>query len=155
MLGLFFMNQLSYDFTVQIHALRFDFLSIGKNIIAKSVAYRKTDVPDFYSLSLVDIYPDGTFDDLSVPDNGDMQKILVTVFHTLAIFFKTHPDAIVFFEGSTPSRTRLYRIALSHELANINQLYNVWGITDKGYEPFKKNQPYIGFLLSMKGTNIA
>lgn len=155
MWAFYFMDHQPYDVSVQEKALRFDFLSVGKNTVAKSIAFRKTGAPDFYSLSLVDVYPNGTFDDLSVSDNGDMEKILVTVFHTLGIFFKSHPKAIVSFKGSTPSRTRLYRIAISHELSELKELYNVWGITKTGYEAFEKDQPYIGFLLSMKGINIA
>jgi hypothetical protein len=83
------MNQPFYNFTILNQALRFDFLSTGKNIISKSVIYTQTDVPGFYSLALLDVYPDGTSDDTSVTDNGDMEKILVTVFQTFAVFFKT------------------------------------------------------------------
>lgn len=149
------MNQSFYNFSVLNQAIRFDFISTGRNIVSKSVIYTKTDVQGFYSIALLDVYPDGSTDDTSVTDNGDMEKILLTVFQTFDIFFKNHPDSIVAFEGSTPSRTRLYRIALSHELSNINRLYTVWGVTNLGYELFKKDQPYIGFLLSENGTNIA
>lgn len=136
-------------------ALRFDFVSVGKEVISKSVVYTQTDIDGLYLLALVDVYADGSADDMVVSDNGDMEKILVTVFQTLQPFFDAHPNTIVGFEGSTPSRTRLYRIAITHELENIVVYYNVWGILSTGYEPFRRNRPYIGFLLSLKGINIA
>lgn len=149
------MNQPFYTFHTFNQALRFDFSSIGKSIIYKAVIYTKTDIPDFYTLALIDVYSDGSSDDTSVSDNGDMKKILVTVFKTFSDFFNHYPHAIVGFEGSTPSRTRLYRIAISHELSNIVRLYNVWGILYNNFQPFQKDQPYTGFLISLKSINIA
>lgn len=149
------MHYTSYQFYVSNHALRFDFLSIGKTVISKSIIYTRTETPNLYSLALVDIYSDGSADDTSVSDNGDMEKILVTVFHTFSIFFNNYPDSIIGFEGSTPSRTRLYRIAISHELSSITEVYNVWGIINDTYQAFQKDQPYSGFLVSLKNINIA
>lgn len=149
------MNQPNYSFSILNQALRFDFLSTGRSVISKSIIYTKTQTPELYSLALVDNYSDGSSDDRSVSNNGDMEKILVTVFHTFSIFFQHYPNSIIAFNGSTPSRTRLYRIALSHELSNINKLYNVWGIVDETYQPFERDKAYLGFLLSLKGVNIA
>ena len=148
------MTQATYSFNVLNHGLRFDFSSIGKRIISKSIIYREIDIPGMYSLALVDNHEDGSSDDTVVSDNGDMEKILVTVFQTFSIFFRRHPDALVAFWGSTASRTRLYRIAISHEWAKIAEIYNVWGITEQAYESFERNRLYIGFLFSLKETNI-
>ncbi|TKK66634.1 hypothetical protein FC093_16490 [Ilyomonas limi] len=149
------MNQPFYTFYSSNQALLFDFSSIGKNIISKAVIYTRTDIPDLYTLALVDVYNDGTFDDIVVSDNGDMVKILVTVFKTLSVFFTHYPNAAVAFSGSTPARTRLYRIAISHELDNITKVYDIWGINNNSFQPFRRNTPYTGFLISLKNINIA
>lgn len=149
------MNQPCYSYNILNNFLRFDFLSIGKNVASKSIIYTQTDIPGLYSLSLVDVYSDGSADDTSVSNNGDMEKILVTVFQTFSVFFKNYPDSVVVFMGSTPSRTRLYRIAISHELSGIKKIYNVWGIVNDTPQPFEKDRPYTGFLFSLKGINIA
>lgn len=149
------MNHPFYKFNVSNHALRFDFSSIGKNVVLKSIIYTRTETPDLFSVALVDIYGDGSADDTSVINNGDMEKILVTVFQTFSVFFKNYPESVVAFAGSTPARTRLYRIAISHELSSITKVYNVWGIINDTYQLFQKDQPYIGFLVSLKRINIA
>ncbi|MEJ7740543.1 MAG: hypothetical protein WKF97_24260 [Chitinophagaceae bacterium] len=148
------MNQPFYNFSILNQALRFDFLSVGKKVVPKSILYTKTEISNLYSLALVDVYNDGSSDDICVSNNGDMEKILVTVFQTFSIFFTNYPDSIIAFQGSTPSRTRLYRIAISHELANINKVYNVWGIAGEIYRPFEKDHNYTGFLFSLKTINI-
>lgn len=149
------MTHAPYSFNMLNQGLRFDFSSMGKRIISKSIIYRETDIPGMYALALVDNHDDGSSDDTAVSDNGDMEKILITVFETFSVFFQRHPDTFVAFWGSTPSRTRLYRMAISHELPGITKTYNVWGVTEQAYEPFERNRPYIGFLFSLKKTNIA
>ena len=42
-----------------------------------------------------------------------MEKVLATVVQTLGVFFMEFEGAKVFFKGSTPSRTRLYRIIIA------------------------------------------
>ena len=149
------MNQSFYTFYPSANALRFDFASVGRKIVSKTIIYNKTGIENFYSLALFDVRNDGSLDDMSVTNNGDMEKILLTVFKTFSVFFAHYPDQVVIFSGSTQSRTRLYKIAISHELSSITDIYNVYGFKENSFELFQKNQPYTGFLVSLKSVNIA
>ncbi len=83
-----------------------------------------------------------------------MEKILVTVFQTLFVFFESHPESVVALAANTPSRTRVFRIAISHELSSIAKVYNVWGIINDTYQAFQKDQPNSGFYVSLNNINI-
>lgn len=83
------------------------------------------------------------------------KKILVTVFQTIVIFLNYYPESVIAFTGSTAVRTRLYRIAISHELKELTKLYNIWGLFNNSIEPFQRNQPYEAFLISQKNLIIA
>ncbi len=79
-------------------------------------------------------------------NNADMAKILATVFQTMRRVFGLHPVSVVVFQGSTPVRTRLYRIAITQSLADVEGQFYVEGLLEEdGWEPFRANQPYVAF----------
>jgi hypothetical protein len=98
-----------------------------------------------------DLQPDQTVDVESISDNGDRDLILATVIQTLLAFFEEYPSAFVAFTGSTPERTRLYRILLSRESEKAASVFNCWGMNENGdIERFSKDAPYLGFMVSLK-----
>ena len=143
-----------YDFTILNEALRFEFDSVGKRIIPKVILFSVTDLSSIYSLTLANLLPDGSLDDTTVSDNGDMEKVLATVLQCVIVFLNDHPNAIVAFSGSSISRTRLYQIAIARELQQAIDRFNVWGLTQDTVEPFERNKSYEGFLVSLKSVNI-
>jgi len=146
------MNEPFYDFTVLDQAHRFDFLSIGRTEIHKAIFYFTTELPDFYNLVLAEIDTDGELDIYTVSDNGDMKFVLSTVYKTMAHFLDLKPEAVISFTGSTPARTRLYRIALSINLSDLHQNFDVYGVLEKESRPelFCKNKNYRGFFICRK-----
>ena len=146
------MNQPFYPFTILAEATRYDFLSDGKEIIPKTVIYFATDIPDLYSLTLADIRSDHSLDIYSVSDNGDMHVILSTVLQTIQHFLEHHPNVTVGFKGSTNIRTRLYQIAIAHELDEALKRFKIWGIriADNQPELFRRNIPYQSFFITLK-----
>lgn len=143
-----------YDFTVYDEAHRFEFDSIGKKVIPKVIVLSSTDLPRIYSLTLANLLADGSLDDTTVSDNGDMEKILATVFQCMAAFLDDHPTSIVAFAGSSESRTRLYQIAIARELEEASNRFNIWGLTQDVIEPFQRSKAYDGFMVSLKSVNI-
>ena len=77
--------------------------------------------------------------DKVVSNNNDRQKILATVAATILEFVKHYPDAIVIVAGSTPSRTRLYQIAIKEYFLEINENFELQGFREGGWEVFNKN----------------
>lgn len=126
------------------------FISRGKdrNII-KIVSFTELQ-PDVFSLGFGDYDPAiKSVSDKVVSDNGDMVKVLATVVSLIDVFTQNNPTAWVHFEGSTPERTRLYRIVIDRYFEDFSQLFEILGQVNENSdpEPFQKNNHYESFLI--------
>lgn len=132
--------------------LDFEFISIGpKGAIIKVVRYREINVKGIYNLGFGDKKPvTGYINDLTVTNNSDSQKVLATVARTLYMFTDHYPGAIVIASGSTTARTRLYRMGITNNLTAVEQDFSVLGLTDMGWEPFRKHITYHAFSVRRK-----
>ena len=83
-------------------------------------------------------------------NNGDRDKVLVTVALTALDFTDRFPEAQIFIEGSSPSRTRLYQMGIANNLLEINQNFDVKGFYINDWEPFHSGRNYDAFLISRK-----
>ena len=144
------------ELKVSTDALEYRFISSGpKGEIQKLVQFQLTDFPGIYNLSFGDLIGDGTIDDLTITNNKDRNKILATIAFTIYQFTSEFPDSWVFFAGSTPQRTRLYRIAISLNFHELSIDFEIWGVLRdrKGYltkQIFQKGMNYFGFLIKRK-----
>lgn len=135
--------------------LEFQFESIGPNgKIKMIVQFAETDNETIYNLAFGIYNNDGSVDDNTINNNSDRNKILATVATTVYEFTSRYPDKTVFFCGSTPHRTRLYRMAITLNLLELKKDFRIYGIL-KGidtYEkvPFKKGVDYFGFIIERK-----
>jgi hypothetical protein len=133
--------------------LTIEFESIGPvGVVTKGVRYASTDTAGVYNLSFGDMDPlTGYIDDSIVTNNRDSQKVLATVAYTLYLFTERYPYAIVLASGSTTARTRLYRIGIANNFSDIEQDFDVLGLTDLiEWEPFRKNTDYLAFSIRRK-----
>ena len=145
-----------YLFESSPDLLTFEFDSIGpKGIITKVVRYTEINIHGYYNLGFgdKDSYS-GFISDLTVTNNNDSQKVLATVARTLYLFTERYPTAIVLATGSTLARTRLYRIGISNNLADVEQDFAVLGLKDSEWEPFRKNVPYHSFAIRRKTVSL-
>ena len=55
---------------------------------------------------------------------------------------KHFPDAIVYAKGSTPSRTRLYKMGIIANMKEVELVLDVFGFVDGKWERFTKNFNY-------------
>ncbi len=83
-------------------------------------------------------------------DNSDMDKVLRTVALTAIDFIKYYPKAVIFLQGSTPSRTRLYQMGILEDQTEIAQLFDLEGFFNGSWEPFKRGKNYEAFALKAK-----
>ncbi|MBC7641942.1 MAG: hypothetical protein H7174_06325 [Flavobacterium sp.] len=145
-----------YLFESSPDLLTFEFESIGpKGIITKVVRYTEINVHGYYNLGFGDKDPQSSFiSDLTVTNNNDSQKVLATVARTLYLFAERYPDSVVLATGSILARTRLYRIGITNNLAEIEQDFAVLGLTDSVWEPFRKNVTYHSFAVRRKFVNL-
>ena len=130
----------------------FDFVSFGPNgKFHKRVVFAKTSYDGVFSLNLADFDQNsGYLDYYSISDNGDRDKILATVVSCLYAFFNEYPKVYVYATGSTPVRTRLYRMGMSKYYDQMEADFNVFGELDDDWERFEKNKSYKAFMVSIK-----
>ncbi|MCF2495282.1 DUF6934 family protein [Dyadobacter chenhuakuii] len=135
--------------------LLYHFTSKGpKGSIQKSVIYSKTAVENIYNLAFGDYNPiSDEINDLSISNNGDSVRVLATVAATLYTFTEKYPEAWITATGSTKARTRLYRMGIANNLAEIIEEFAIFGYNCKGHwEQFVVGEDYEVFLLTRKET---
>ena len=142
----------TYDVSKNKLSQSFQFTSIGpKGAIQKLVLYQETAIPRLFNLAFGDFATDtGILDDIVVTDNGDGEKVLATVVSTIHLFFAEHQDAIVYLTGSSSSRTRLYRIAISKYLPVFEDKFEILGELSEGWERFQISTDYCGFFIKLR-----
>jgi hypothetical protein len=143
-----------YQFTIGESKSIFEFTSVGpKGEIPKIIVFSKISENGLYNLAFGDFdTKTGYANDRVVSNNGDSEKVLATVVQALYIFFKTYPTTIVFAQGSTKSRTRLYRMGISKFRGQVNNVLFIMGreteVSD--WEEFQLNKEYISFAVQIK-----
>ncbi|MDR6809504.1 hypothetical protein J2Y45_006639 [Dyadobacter sp. BE34] len=147
------MKEKFYPFRVSEDYLSYYFESRSEErTIHKAIELVKID-ENTYNLALGDLGDDGSLNDSVVSNNGDMHKVLATVSQIIVTFFGMYRDRRIYFTGSSPSRTRLYRLILSREQANWSEIFEIKGIL-KG-EPFnyQSGVDYEAFVITHKNRD--
>ncbi|HEX8461664.1 MAG TPA: hypothetical protein VF623_09545 [Segetibacter sp.] len=141
-----------YDFRISLEGFVYEFASEGfKARINKLIIYSETEVKDVYNLAFGDKNDDtGEIDDEVVSNNGDTKRVLNTVASTVSDFFSKIPNASIYIVGSTPSRTRLYRISISNNIEEIEEDFEVYGQTGYKWVKFEKGINCAAFLIRRK-----
>ncbi|MGI8542309.1 MAG: DUF6934 family protein [Aridibacter sp.] len=131
----------------------FEFTSVGnKGEINKIVQYSETNLKDFYNLGFGDKDAiTGEVDDKIISNNGDSQKVLATVVATVYAFTEKYPSAWIYATGSTKARTRLYRIGITSNLAEIQNDFELYGQREGEWQEFNIGIEYEAFLVKRKG----
>lgn len=139
---------------VSADTLKYKFFSNGpKGNISKIIEFQETSIPNFFNLTFGNLNKDGSIDDLTVNDNKDRNKILATVASILYEFTKDN-DKVIYFAGSTPERTRLYRMAITINFEVLIADFEIFGVLRSLNTfvdvPFEKGVDYFGFLIKRK-----
>ncbi|HAK78322.1 MAG TPA: hypothetical protein DCM71_15765, partial [Runella sp.] len=64
------MNHPYYEYFALFQSYRYDFTSIGKNVIRKTVLFEQLDEENLFNLVLGDINSNGKVDVFAISDNG-------------------------------------------------------------------------------------
>ena len=120
------------------------------------VTFNSTPIPNLFNLGFGDLSEDGTIDDHVRSNNGDLISVLATVIQIVKTFLAEHPSATVFFVGSTPNRTALYRRILrtyyqtfSNEFIISASIQNENDFKETSFDP-ASTQEYFGFFIKKK-----
>lgn len=130
----------------------FEFISEGiRGKIPKLIQFNETNLKGVYNLAFGDKdQATGKIDDLVISNNGDSEKVLVTVIASVYAFTDKYPDAYIYATGSTASRTRLYRMGISKFLDEVMEDFEIYGEIDNAWEPYEKDVDYLSFLVKRK-----
>lgn len=109
---------------------------------------------NIYNLAFGNLTMDGSIDDATTNDNKDRNKILATIAGAIYEFSSLYPNKFIFFTGSTPERTRLYRMALTINIEELSRDFHIYGLL-RGIETyerviFNKGADYFGFMIQRK-----
>lgn len=139
----------SYSFQQHPGISEFFFESVGpKGVIQKAVLITPTERNDVFNLALVDYDPTSeTLDDTPVSDNGDMAKVLATVFQIIRQYLINNPSHCIYFQGNSPARNRVYRMAINKAIKELCLYFTMFGLKDHGWEAFTSSQPYKAYLI--------
>lgn len=141
-----------YEYSTEDQLLVFEFTSVGpKGEIKKVVEYTPTTIEGVYNLAFGDYDPvkDRIIDN-TITNNGDSLRVLATVASTVYAFTGKYPNAWVHATGSTVVRTRLYRMGITNNLAEISEDFDVYGLKEEKWEPFVVGEDYEAFLVTRK-----
>ncbi|WP_121965629.1 hypothetical protein [Myroides sp. N17-2] len=149
-----------YSLTAFNKNYSYEFTSVSDNkVIEKTINFTLLDIEDgLYNLSFGDkdknTVNSSAIDDKIVSNNGDMNKVLATLFQAVLLFTENKDFYKIYFTGSTPARTRLYRMAISNNYDDLSKYFVIYGVDHKGIVVyFKKNTEYRGFLIIPMQSN--
>ncbi|SFD55749.1 hypothetical protein SAMN05518672_102414 [Chitinophaga sp. CF118] len=152
------MNVERYEYAVNptVDCIQYEFYSQGPNGMIKKIIRFDEFSDNSYNLSFGDSTPKTeTFSDLTTSNNEDTEMVLGTVANTIMEFTNKHPEATIYAEGSSPARTRLYRICINKHRKIIRKNFYINGLLMNGvWEKFRKNGKYIAFAGTRKNLYI-
>jgi hypothetical protein len=152
------MNLERYPYTVSKTFLDFEFESAGpQGKIKKIVRYtfQNANGITYCNLGFGDLNPvTGKIDDLVISNNKDRSKILATVAATVLLFTEQFPDMMIYAEGSTPVRTRLYQIGIMMNWEEIKPVLDIYGYSKGKWGKFKRTVNYEAFIVLRKKTKL-
>jgi len=131
----------------------FEFISVGrKGNIPKRIAFEPTKWSNVFNLAFGDITEDDQIDDLNISDNGDRNKVLVTVVKVVETYTEKFPDRWIYFAGNTEHKTRLYRMAISLNLEELSEKFEIYAELkeNEAIVPFEKGLNIKGFFVKRK-----
>jgi len=123
------------------------------------ILFEPTDYSHIYNLAFGDKLETSdnniiTIDDKINTDNGDRDKVLATVASAVYDYTNKYPDRWIIFSGSDEVRTRLYRMAITKNFAELCEDFHIFGleiINDTFIRlPFDSKMNFTGFLIIKK-----
>lgn len=133
----------------------YEFYSVGPNgrirkLIKLSLMQR---VPLIFSLEPGDALNEVEINLLSVTDNKDTDIILLSATQAIIEFLNERNEALVFFEGITSARTRLFQIWITRVLNQYSDFISIEGRIKNQWRPFEKGVLFDAFLIRKTNTN--
>jgi hypothetical protein len=148
------MNLERYEFFADRFFQHFEFTSDGpKGKFKKVISFIPSNVDGvtYFNLGFGDWNDqEEDFDDMVVTNNHDTKKVLATIAAVIILFTDRFPDMLIYAQGSTSARTRLYQMGIVEHWQEIDKLVYVYGYKDYEWQPFRKGVNFEAFLVRRK-----
>lgn len=141
------MNARHYRYYAHPSFSDFKFESQGPLGQIKKIARFTSIAPDLYNFGFGDLDEEtGDIRDDIVSNNGDAEKVILTLAQIINDFTAIYPQASIFIQGSNPVRTRLYQIYINRFWLELQPAFALFGYRNKRWELFRKGVNYESFL---------
>ncbi|MGL4599545.1 MAG: DUF6934 family protein [Bacteroidia bacterium] len=121
----------------------------------KIIQFSEMTEPGVYNLAFGDWDPIlKQLDDRVVSNNGDREKVLATVVAAVYLFTNLNPDCTLIFAGSTPARTRLYRMGIAKHVEQAIRDFEIFGFAGNTWAKFEINVDYKCFLIRRRDVHL-
>jgi hypothetical protein len=138
-----------YPIEISDDKLRYRFVSSGlSGDIVKLVSYENYE-SDLWNLAFGDANEDETdFDDKTISDNGDMRKVIRTIFETGLIFTNAYPKRNILIIPVDKQRQMLYNRVFKDKYEEIEEDFIIEGINFKisNTEKYTSSKIYRAFI---------
>lgn len=154
------MNLEKYLFQANEDRTKFTFESQGPNgTINKTIKYyeigRLPDGTPILNLGFGDAEDSpNEFNDSITSNNGDKNKVLATVANTVLDIITSIGNVLIYAEGGTPARNRLYQMGINANKSEIDSQIDILGKSQFGWEYFQKGVSYSAFIAKKKNYKI-
>lgn len=150
------MDKESYLFNEKEFAqsIEYLFISVGKKgYITKGMRFVQL-YESLYNLVLGDFDTKlENLDDKIISDNGDMPKVIATVFKIIIDFLTRNPDKTIYIQANTELKQRLYLRIVRNNYGKIASICNVLGVLrNHEAEAFDLTHEYIAFLINLNNS---
>ncbi len=121
----------------------------------KIIQFSEMEEAGVYNLAFGDWNPVAQkLDDLVVSNNGDREKILATVVAAVYLFTNLNQGCTLVFAGSTPVRTRLYRMGITKHFDRAIRDFEIFGFAGGVWAKFEINVNYTCFLIRRRDVHL-
>ncbi len=108
-----------------------------------------------YNLAFGDINENGEINDEAQSNNGDIIKIMSTIFSAIYEFTARYPERCVYFTGSDEQRTNFYQQIIRRKHEELIAHFSIYGEmilneNESDYEEFDLTRDYHGFMVVRK-----
>jgi hypothetical protein len=147
------MNLERYPYYANPDFFDFEFESEGPKGTIKKIARFSSIGTNLYNFGFGDLN-EATKDisDDVVTNNGDGEKVLATVAGIIYDFTAKIPEAAIFIQGTTPSRTRWYQMGINKNWEEIGRSFEVYGRRIGQWEHLNKGPNYEAFIERRKAS---
>lgn len=132
-----------YKYKTNNSFLDFEFQSNGHKGVIKKVGRFTEIAVNVYNFGFGDLDEEsGEINDTIVSNNGDADKVLITIASIILDFTSANSGAAVIIQGTTPSRTRRYQMGINKYWPLISAAFEVFGLKGEKWELFQPGENY-------------